>query len=114
MISDKMKRGVVYLFGREEINTTGLAWSSFGAGGPVNISASDAKRNIPRWASAVWDMIDMLSLGALKLICLSSWVLSTYPPQTGHKYMLLKHKFESDLCVRLKDGPQLKYFEQIK
>ena len=77
----------------KKINAAGLAWSSsvvvlylylylylylslfenqcsrlglvFICGGLVNISASDAKRKIPRWASTVLlDIIDMLSFAA--------------------------------------------------
>ena len=61
---------MVYLFGREDINTAGLAWSSFG----VVLSTSLHLMLSVRFhaGSERWDIIDMLSLDAVN-ISASNW-----------------------------------------
>ena len=47
------ERSGLFVWMRRNQYLASLAWSSFGRGGPVNNSASDAKRKIPRWAWTV-------------------------------------------------------------
>ena len=47
------ERSGLFVWRRRNQYLASLAWSSFGRGGPVNNSASDAKRKIPRWAWTV-------------------------------------------------------------